>query len=339
MKAEDIERIWYGNAPVPWWLQALVPVYRFLSGARRKLWRSGLCKPQRLPLPVLVVGNLTVGGTGKTPLVIALVEGLREHGLRAGVVSRGYGGSSRGPLLLGDQPDPRFAGDEPCLIRTRTGAPVAIGRNRPAAARLLLDQGVDCIISDDGLQNPSLARDIELCVIDGERRFGNGRLLPAGPLREELTRLQRVDHVICNGGAVQDHQIPMRLRGRMAVSLLSPEQSRPLSEFIGSPVHAVAAIGNPHRFFLGLRARDLEVVEHAFPDHHAFTAVDLAFGDDHPVLMTEKDAVKCRPFAKPQHWVVPVSAELPQAFLRRIAQRIQALRRSRFAGGAITQEH
>jgi tetraacyldisaccharide 4'-kinase len=327
MRQVDIDRIWYGGEPVPFWMQSLVPVYRLLRAAVRLVWRSGLRKPGHLPLPVIIVGNLTVGGTGKTPVVLALIEALRERGWKPGVVSRGYGGSATTPMLLDEAADPAVVGDEPSLIRRRSGVPVAIGRNRVEAARLLLNADVDVILADDGLQNPSLARDIEICVIDGVRRLGNGRMLPAGPLRESAARLDSVDFVICNGGQALPGEIPMALRGDMARPLAGDARPRPLSSFAGEQVHAVAAIGNPDRFFGSLRQSQIRLIEHAFTDHHALTAADLQFDDDLPILMTEKDAVKCASFAGPRQWQVPVDADLPTAFFDRLDEQLR--RRSR----------
>lgn len=321
--AQRIERIWYGGEAVPAVLAALVPVYRALRALHLAPYRLGWRVPRRLGVPVIVVGNLTAGGSGKTPLVIALVDALRQQGHRPGVVSRGHGGSERGPLLLDDLADPARVGDEPCLVRRRTAVPVAIGRDRARAAALLVERGVDVVIADDGLQNPSLARDLEVCVIDGQRRFGNGLLLPAGPLREPLDRLRAIELRVCNGGAPQAGEIPMRLVGETAVAVARSAATRPLSAFAGQQVHAVAGIGNPGRFFAGLRAHGIAIVPHAFPDHHAFEAADLDFGDGLPVLMTEKDAVKCTRFASEAHWCVPVRAELPAAFFERVAAALE----------------
>ncbi len=323
MKQADIDRIWYGGERVPLWMRVLVPVYRMLRTAVRLSWRSGLRTPTRLDLPVIVVGNITAGGTGKTPLVLALVDALRERGWHPGVVSRGYGGSARSPILLDDVPDPAVVGDEPSLIRRRSGVPVAVGRNRVDAAKLLRRAGVDVILADDGLQNPSLARDIEICVIDGERRLGNGRLLPAGPLRESAERLEKIDFLVCNAGQARAGEIPMRLLGSSASRVDGSEPPRPLAEFAGQPVHAVAGIGNPGRFFDSLRSHGIEVIEHAFTDHHALTAADLDFAETLPILMTEKDAVKCGSFADSRCWQVPVSAELPDSFLDAVERRLR----------------
>lgn len=323
--ADTLEAAWYGKGRAPWWTMPLSWLYGGVASLRRRLYRRGWLASVRLPVPVLVVGNLSVGGTGKTPLTIALAEALRERGFRPGVVSRGYGGTERGPARLGERPDPARFGDEPCLIRA-DGTPVAVGRDRPAAARLLIDAGCDVVIADDGLQHYRLCRDVEICVIDGSRRFGNRRLLPAGPLREPLARLAGVDFRVCNGGHAEAGEVPMRLEGGMARAL-GDGAVRPLDAFRGQRVHAVAGIGHPMRFFDDLRARGIEVVAHPFPDHHAYAAGDLDFGDDAPVLMTEKDAVKCAAFAPPQAWAVPVRAVLPEAFLDAVAAKLARFRK------------
>ncbi len=332
MKPADVERIWYAGEPPPLWMRALVPVYQLVFSLARLPFRLGWRKPVRLPLPVIVVGNLTAGGTGKTPLVLALIDALRARGLQPGVVSRGYGGRAREPMLLGDHPDPLLAGDEPALIRRRSGAAVAIGRDRVAAARLLLGSGVDVILADDGLQNPSLARDIEVCVIDGQRRFGNARLLPAGPLREPVSRMHGVDFVVCNGGDANSDEIPMKLAGSVAVQLAAPHVGRELSEFSGRRIHAVAGIGNPQRFFDSLARCGIDVIPHALPDHHVLQRRDLEFADDLPVLMTEKDAVKCSEFGDLPLWQVLVSAVLPESFLDDIGRRVDAVAAVHAAG-------
>ena len=318
-----LQRIWYDGASVPFWLSALVPVYRVLRALHRLPYRMGLRRARRVEAPVIVVGNITAGGSGKTPVVIALVEALRARGFKPAIVSRGYGGTQRAVAMLGDDVDPLRYGDEPSLMRRRTGAPVAVGSDRAEAAALLVRHGANVVVADDGLQNPSLARDIEICVIDGQRRFGNEHLLPAGPLREPLDRLDRIDFRICNGARAEADEIPMRLIGEVAVAVAGASQTRRLGSFSRQRVHGVAAIGNPDRFFAGLQARGIEVIPHPFPDHHAFTAADLAFGDDLPVLMTEKDAIKCVGFARPDVWCVPVSADLPQTFIDALIARLR----------------
>ncbi|MGN6313560.1 MAG: tetraacyldisaccharide 4'-kinase [Rhodanobacteraceae bacterium] len=319
---ESLQQRWYEDLPPPWWTLPVAVLYGAGSSLRRALYRRRWRQNERLPVPVIVVGNITVGGAGKTPLVIALVDALRQHGFRPGVVSRGYGGSAQAPVLLDDDPDPRIVGDEPALIKLRTHAPVAIGRNRPRAARLLLDAGANVVIADDGLQHYALARDVEICVVDGVRRFGNARLLPAGPLREPLSRLEKVDFIVCNGGDARTDEVAMHLRAEDAFALHEPSSLRALRSFAGQRVHAVAGIGNPARFFTALREHGIDIVEHAFADHHRYTARDLHLGDASPVLMTEKDAVKCRGFAQANWWAVPVRAMLPEGFFGQIAEKL-----------------
>jgi tetraacyldisaccharide 4'-kinase len=309
MSAESwLNRIWYDRPAPPWWLIPLSLTYGAASGTRRFLYARRLRRSVRLCRPVIVVGNLTVGGTGKTPLVCWLAARLVERGFQPGIVTRGYGGSLRGVRLVKASDDPAVMGDEPILLARRTGVPVAAGRDRPAAAQLLVDSGCDVVVSDDGLQHYALSRDCEIVVIDGDRRFGNGWLLPAGPLREGRARLGEADAVVVNGGrALLDGALSMRLEARSAVAL-NGERTRPLPTFAGLQVHAVAGIGHPERFFNMLRAHGIEVIGHALPDHARLTPADVDFPDSKPVLMTEKDAVKCRHAADDRHWYVPVSA-------------------------------
>lgn len=266
-------------------------------------------------MPVVVVGNITVGGTGKTPLVIWLVEMLINLGYRPGVVSRGYrGNSNTWPRFVEWNSDPLEVGDEPVMLARRSNRPVCVGPDRPAAVKWLIEQtDCDIIISDDGMQHYALARDLEMAVVDGERRFGNNLCLPAGPLREPVARLQTADMVVVNGQG-EEGEYPMRLSIVAAVNLHDGNLSRALEDFIGGPVHAVAGIGNPARFFATLRQIGLEVIEHPFPDHHIFSFGDIAFKDEFPVLMTEKDAVKCTRFAKVSHWYLKVDAEFDTSF-------------------------
>ncbi len=316
--------IWYGGREPSWTLRLLAGAFAALSALRRGLYAAGWLPRVRLPVPVIVVGNLSVGGTGKTPLVIALVEALRARGFTPGVISRGHAGAARHALRVAADSDPAVVGDEARLIFDATGAPVVVGRDRAAAGHALLAAApADVLIADDGLQHYRLCRDVEICVIDGVRRFGNGRLLPAGPLREPTARLARVDFLVCNGGVPQAGETAMTLRGDEAVALDAAGARRALTRFAGQRVHAVAGIGHPARFFAHLRAFGIEVIEHPFPDHHAFRVGDLAFGDDRPVLMTEKDAVKCRAFAAPGWWCVPVRAELAPAFFDAVAARLR----------------
>lgn len=302
-----LDKFWYGGVSPPWWMTPLSAVYGAISRIRRSAYSLRMAPSTRLPCPVVVVGNLTVGGTGKTPLVCWLAGQLIELGFRPGVVSRGYGGSSRAARLVQASDNSDQVGDEAILLARRGRVPVATGRNRPAAAQLLIDAGCDVIVSDDGLQHYALQRDCEIVVIDGDRRFGNGRLLPAGPMRETPVRLRQVDAIVVNGGdARNDGSLRMRLLATSAVAM-KYGTTKPLREFSGQPVHAIAAIGNPWRFFAMLRAVGISVIEHALPDHAKLAIDDISFADDLPVLMTEKDAVKCRDIAGPHHWYVPVS--------------------------------
>lgn len=326
--AARLETIWYGSAPPPLWLRALVPIYAGLRGLHQLPYRLGLRIPHQLPVPVIVVGNITIGGSGKTPLVLALIDALRERGWNPGVISRGYGGSATIPMRVRHGSDPAVVGDEPCLIHQRSGAVVAVARERVDAGRLLLadrsDASPDVLIADDGLQHIALTRDVEICVIDGVRRFGNGSLLPAGPLREPMDRLGGIAFRIANGGVPGAGEIAMELRVDGIVSLLDPNDGGTLANYSGQRVHAVAGIGNPDRFFRQLRDAGIDVIEHAFPDHHAFSADDLHFNDTLPILMTEKDAIKCRTFANDRMYCVVVSALLAESFFDDVARRLES---------------
>jgi tetraacyldisaccharide 4'-kinase len=325
-----LNRIWYERPAPPWWLVPMSLAYGAVSGSRRFLYAKRMRRTRRLSRPVVIVGNLTVGGTGKTPLVCWLVARLAERGFRPGIVTRGYGGSAVSVRLIDATDDPKLVGDEPVLLAQRTHVPVAVGRDRPAAAQLLIGAGCDVIVSDDGLQHYALARDCEVVVIDGDRRFGNGWLLPAGPLRETRSRLAVADAIVVNGGrALLDGALSMRLEAKSAVALAGGAAVA-LDEFAGREVHAVAGIGNPERFFNTLRAHGILVLGHPLADHARITGRDIQFADDKPVLMTEKDAVKCRDEADARHWYVPVSAVFESneasALLATISERIAAQR-------------
>jgi tetraacyldisaccharide 4'-kinase len=319
--ASRLQSIWYRKTPPPMALRPLSWLFGLTVRLRRAAYERGWYRSVRLPRPVIVVGNLTVGGTGKTPLVIWLCARLRAEGLSPGIVLRGYGGSAaRGsaPLSVERDSDPYVVGDEALLLRRRTGEPVAVCRQRVRAAGLLLDAGVNVILSDDGLQHLAMARNFEIAVVDAERGLGNGYLLPAGPLREPRQRLDQLDAVVLNGAGVIDEgqlwrgAFRMNLTGDQLMSLVGGSQ-RALASFAGQRVHAVAGIGNPERFFSTLRAAGLIVVEHPFPDHHRYLEAQIRFADGLPVLMTEKDAVKCSKLGGPDHWFLPVTAQLADA--------------------------
>ena len=322
-----IARIWSGESPLWLLLLPLSWLYGLVSGLIRLSYKVGLKRAWRAPVPVVVVGNLTAGGNGKTPVVIWLVEQLTRRGIRVGVVSRGYGGKAeRYPLLLTSQTTTAQAGDEPVLIFQRTGAPVAVSPVRSEAVQALLTQAdVQIVITDDGLQHYALARDKEIVVIDGVRRFGNGWWLPAGPMRERASRLRSVDAVIVNGGTAQAGEIPMQLRPGLAVNLLTGER-RDVAEL--NHLVAMAGIGHPPRFFATLEAcgaRLLNTVPLA--DHQALSLEQVAgfTAPGQTLIMTEKDAVKCRAFARDNWWYLPVDAELQGEQPERLIQELLAL--------------
>jgi tetraacyldisaccharide 4'-kinase len=326
--------MWYAGTPPPWPLRVLSRLFGVIVRLRRAAYARGVWVSRRVARPVIVVGNVTVGGSGKTPLVIWLAQRLGERGHRPGVVLRGYGGAAatgRVPCLVTPDSDVAVVGDEALLLRRRTGVPVVVGRDRVGAAERLLATGVDVIIADDGLQHLRLARDFEIAVVDATRGLGNRYLLPAGPLREPAERLSQVDAVVINGEdgvpAVAAAGVPaafvMRLGGEWLRPLAGTGDAVALSSLAGKRVHAVAGIGNPRRFFAQLAAAGLTVVEHAFPDHHRYRAADLEFHDDLPLLMTEKDAVKCRSFAAANRWYLPVAVSFAGADGEALLARLQ----------------
>lgn len=309
-----------------WLLLPLSGLFYLISGLRRLAYRHGLLPVASLPVPVIVVGNISVGGTGKTPLTLWLVEMLQAAGYRPGIVSRGYGGRQRGPCAVTPASDPAEVGDEPLLLAQRAQVPVFIGRRRPAAARALLQAypATDVIVADDGLQHYALGRDVEIAVVDGVRRFGNGRLLPAGPLRELPRRLDAVDAVVVNGGTTDwlraaSPIFRMQLKPVRLRRLQHPNDTRGLDWLRGRKISAVAGIGHPGRFFALLRDLGAVVTPYPFPDHHAFRLEDLPAGT---VVMTEKDAVKCVPFARPDDWLLEVDAIVDSALQTHILNRL-----------------
>ncbi|WP_040729205.1 tetraacyldisaccharide 4'-kinase [Thiocapsa marina] len=329
----DPNAIWYGRHPLGLVLAPLSWLYCLVIQLRRLGYRKGWLASRRLPVPVVVVGNLTVGGTGKTPAVLALAGLLRARGRRPAIITRGYGSrrggrGSAAPRRVPPDGEPADFGDEPVLLARRSGCPVVAGPDRVAAGALALARGdVDILLADDGLQHYRLARDIEIALVDGARGLGNGRCLPAGPLREPRGRLDTVDLVLTNGdgsGIDKDGGYRMRLVPGEAVNLRNPSISAPIADFLGRPVFAVAAIGNPERFFAMLRGLGLEVEGRAYPDHYPFAPSDLAAWPPCAVLMTEKDAVKCKSFAGEDHWFLPVEAELDKAFVEAFFRKLEA---------------
>lgn len=297
-----LSSIWSGARPVPLALASLEPLYRLGRDLARHV-----TSPRRATLPVIAVGNLTVGGSGKTPVVIWLVELLRSAGLRPGVVSRGYGRRAGGVRVLGATADPAEVGDEPCLIAERTLVPVAVAADRHAAiAHLRAAAAIDLVVADDALQHHPLEPDYRVLVIDGALRFGNGRLLPAGPLREPVGDLDRFDLRLVRDGAPAAGEYGFQLRPGALQPVTAAAIERPRA---GSRVHAVAGIARPERFFATLRALGFDPIEHPYADHHRFRVADLDFPEPYPIVITEKDAVKCRrlPLNRPV-WCLPVTA-------------------------------
>ena len=320
-----LNQIWYGGKAVPWWLRALIPVYK--AGNRLDKWWKLRQRPDDLGSAfIIVVGNITVGGSGKTPLVIRLCHLLRQAGFTPGVISRGYGRKKRDLRLVSPASDPGVVGDEPLLIAQRAGVPVIVAPDRCEAARTLLKQGINVIISDDGLQHYRLPRNVDICVIDGTRGFGNGLLIPAGPLREPVERLAAFHDIIVNGETevVPDGMpvTPMVLVAGLLRSMDSGQSWR-LAQFAGCKANAVAGLGNPGRFFDLLRHARINLTEHVFPDHHVFSASDFANMDASlPILMTEKDAVKCKGLGLKNAWCLSVDAVLPSEWERDLVKRV-----------------
>lgn len=305
------------------WLILLRPLellFRAAAFLRRQAYGSGLVRPYRAERPVVIVGNITVGGTGKTPVVIALVEALQSRGLRPGVVSRGYGAQAAGhtfPHRVTADSTASQCGDEPLLIHRRTGAPVVVAPNRAVAVRTLLrDASVDVVLADDGLQHYALARDMEIVVVDAQRGLGNGYCLPAGPLREPASRLASVDTVLYRNGE-GDNAVRY---APVAWTHLDSGEQRPLDSFAACDgLVAIAGIGYPGQFFDSLAAMGITARCVAFPDHHVFTEADFAPYVGATILMTEKDAVKCAAMAGPDAWFLRVNAQIPASLVEAVA--------------------
>lgn len=339
--AMSFQDSWYAGA---WWLQILRPlswIFRGLAAARAARYPRDRIPPPNA-IPVVVVGNITVGGSGKTPLLIALAEELKHRGHRVGIVSRGYGGrSAKYPLLVTSETSPDHCGDEPAMLAEKLAVPVVVDPKRTRAIALLQSDkhyACDVILSDDGLQHYAMPRDIEIVVVDAMRGFGNGLCLPAGPLREPLSRLDSVDFLVSNGEGKSQRLmvpytfVPMTMEPLACVNMRSGERVAIKDFFRKQMVHGVAAIGNPQRFFDSLRSLGSQVIEHPFPDHHRFLSKDLNFGDALPVVMTEKDAVKCRGFSLRNAWYVEVKVKLPEAFMEAVIEKLTAIQINRSVG-------
>lgn len=309
--ADTLVAAWYRGA---WWLWLLRPMeclFRLLAALRRDLYRCGMLSAYRSPVPVVVVGNITVGGTGKTPVVVALVEALQARGIIVGVVSRGYGAANHaGSYRVNEHSTAQDCGDEALLIHRRTGCPCVVGPSRAQAVRTLLAASpVQLILSDDGLQHYALARDMEIAVLDAARGTGNGFCLPAGPLREPLSRLWRVDRVLYRGS--QDPDAGVWYRAIALVNVATGEQRAPAPARPDESVHAVAGIGQPEQFFATLERLGFQVRPRAFDDHHDYSAADFSALAGKSIIMTEKDAVKCRNLAGDNAWYLKIEAQLP----------------------------
>jgi len=329
---ERVVAAWYEPRPTlaAWlaWPSSLV--FGFVSRFRRAMYARGFARVERMPVPVVVVGNITAGGSGKTPLVIALAQALRERGFHPGVVSRGHGGHGGVHAVTPDS-DPAIVGDEPPIVAA-AGFPMYVGRRRAAAVRALLaaHPACDVVICDDGLQHYALARDMEIAVVDAARGLGNGLLMPAGPLREPEERLDEVDAVVRLVSGTVPHEPQSDGRSTFMTheplpwrNVRDPQRSDDGTRFAGEGVHAVAGIGHPQRFFAMLRAQGLAPVEHSFPDHHAFAKRDLEFPGARAILMTQKDAVKCASFADERFWYLPIRAVVDPSLVAFVEQKIR----------------
>ncbi len=316
-----VQSAWHRRGVLAWLLLPLGLAYGLISRLRRRLYAAGWLTTRHFRVPVIVVGNITVGGAGKTPLVIALLNRLKGQGYKPGAVSRGYRGAAGSwPRIVNEDSDAAHVGDEPVIIARHTQCPVVVDPDRCRAVDRLLNQfHCDIVVSDDGLQHYRLGRCMEILVVDGIHRLGNGFCLPAGPLREPATRAEGVHLKVCNGGRPQDGEFAMRLVAQNPTSVADLSTQTDARSFVNQKVHAVAAIGHPDRFFHELQRLGLAAHEHVFPDHHAYVASDLEFGDDLPIIMTEKDAVKCKTFANPRMWYLPVTAELDEDFYQRFS--------------------
>jgi len=323
----DLSRYWYRHSlhPVTWLLLPLSWIFGFLATIRRRLYRLKLLKTHHFSVPVIIVGNLTVGGTGKTPFVIELVKLLQSQGLSPGIVSRGCGGKEQlKPHWVQPNSNATQVGDEALLLARKTKCPIVISKDRVAAVRELLRQSVcNVIVADDGLQHYRLGRTLEIAMVDGTRRFGNHCLLPAGPLREPVHRLDNVDFVIITDGHPQNNELAMTLVPHKVVSLKNQSNVN-LTQFKQMKVHAVAGIGHPERFFATLRQAGLDIITHVFPDHYLYDSSDFDFQDTYPIIMTEKDAVKCDAFATDRYWYLTVVANVDPVFQQQLLLQLQS---------------
>ncbi len=308
----------------------LLPVsycFWILAKLRKLSYSCGIFRTYHAPVPVIVVGNITVGGTGKTPLVVWLAQLLKEKGWRPGVICSGYGGCSKNrPILVSSDTSLEAVGDEALLLFEKVLCPVVAGSRRSECVEMLVNEySVDIVVSDDGLQHYALERDIEIAVIDGSRPFGNKRLLPAGPLRENKKRLENVDFIVVKD-CVSEHETGMLYEPTNLVNFLNPYSQATLESFKGITVNAVAGVGNNESFFKLLLERGINFIPREFPDHYIYSSADLDFSDNLPIIMTEKDAVKCKVFAKENWWFLSIVATLPYEFEVQFLKKISRYR-------------
>lgn len=331
MSQAQLPQRWYGAERPGLLLRIGAALYGALAHTRRALYAHGMMRRVRLTIPVVVAGNITVGGTGKTPLTLWLADGLARSGRRPGIVCRSYAAQAAAPALVPPDGDPSHHGDEAVLMASRAACPVWSGphRARTAQAMVAAHPDIDVVVCDDGLQHHALERDVEIAVIDAARAFGNGCLLPAGPLREPVARLGQVDAIVLHGEAAVPglpHGVAhfrMSLAGDRFIQVGQPRCTRTAREFAGQRLAAIAGIGNPQRFFDRLRGLGLTFAAKAFPDHHRYAPADIAALDADCVLMTEKDAIKCARFADARLWMLPVSAVVDAALLDIVLARIE----------------
>lgn len=329
---KSLPHYWYQTNIAAWLLLSLLRplswLYCSVAVIRRKIYQWNIKKSYGCELPLIVVGNIVAGGSGKTPLLISLCEYIQNNGFRPGVVSRGYGGNISGVKQVSVDDTAAMVGDEPLMIYQRTGIPVVVGVDRVAAVDYLLDNNhCDIVLSDDGMQHYRMKRDFEIAVVDSNRRFGNGFCLPAGPLREPVSRLNDVDMVVYNGAESVTSEQCFYMLEIVCLNKLNSGESRSLSSFTNRAVHAVAGIGHPARFFDQLRQNGLEVIEHAYPDHHVFQQHDFSGWENHCIIMTEKDAVKCRDLLLTDAWVVRVKAVFSEELEARLSTDLMFLLR------------
>tara|TARA_Y100000389_G_scaffold204393_1_gene256678 strand:- start:135 stop:1142 length:1008 start_codon:yes stop_codon:yes gene_type:complete len=324
-----IHRVWYEDAVSGLILLPLSGLYLIIIKIKEFLYRNNFLLSNKVKVPVIVVGNITVGGTGKTPTVVWLANELKDRGYFPGIISRGYGGSHKSnyPIRVAKHSDTSIVGDEPVLLARRLSCPVIVDKNRTRASMMLINDGVNVIISDDGLQHSQLNRDFEICIIDGSRGLGNFRLIPSGPLRDQPSRLMKVDQILVNGANNFKNAMPFKLKA-LGATRLNGSLSQPLESFKGMTLHAVAGIGNPKRFFELLRSYDVKIIEHSFPDHAVLSVEDLDFGDQHDIFMTEKDAVKFGRNMSDKFWFIPIElfmkTSMSTALLDRIESRLKS---------------